>query len=111
MKSGTQLAEGERIAFFSARQLLPRRPFALAPAGFEEMTVEHERTEKVLWCRFAFRDRPSFTWSVFRDIARVRAYVDQAFAGAAPGAAAGFTGAATRATGATRSVSATSQRW
>ena len=85
MKSGTQVVEGARIPFFSAPPLAPRRPFALEPAGFEEMTVEHDRSEKVLWCRFAFGARPSFTWAVFRDIARVQAYVDQAFAVAGPG--------------------------
>jgi DSF synthase len=82
MKSGTQAVESDRVKFFSAPPAA-RRPFALEPAGFEEMTVEHDRAEKVLWCRFAFGGRPSFTWAVFRDIARVHAYVDQAFAGAA----------------------------
>jgi DSF synthase len=84
MNSGTQVVESERLKLFSPRAPAPRRPFALEPAGFEEMTVEHDRSEKVLWCRFAFGGRPSFTWAVFRDIARVHAYVDQVFAGAAP---------------------------
>jgi DSF synthase len=84
MKSGTQVIESERVKFFSAPPAA-RRPFTLEPTGFEEMTVEHDRAEKVLWCRFAFAGRPSFTWAVFRDIARVHAYVDQAFAGAGAG--------------------------
>ncbi|MBX6369845.1 MAG: crotonase/enoyl-CoA hydratase family protein [Rhodospirillales bacterium] len=83
MKSGTQVVESERLKLFSAPPPATRRPFALEPTGFEEMTVEHDRIGKVLWCRFAFSSRPSFTWAVFRDIARVRAYVDQAFANAA----------------------------
>jgi DSF synthase len=85
MKSGTQVVESEPLKLFSAPALAPRRLFALEPAGFEEMAVEHDRVQKVLWCRFAFGGRPSFTWAVFRDIARVRTYVQQAFAGAAPG--------------------------
>jgi DSF synthase len=85
MKSGAQVVEGERLKLFSPPVSAPRRPFALEPTGFEEMNVEHDRSQNVLWCRFAFRGRPSFTWAVFRDIARVRAYVDQAFAAAEPG--------------------------
>jgi DSF synthase len=86
MQSGTQV-QSERLKLFSGSLTALRRPFALEPTGFEEMTVEHDRSEKVLWCRFAFGGRPSFTWAVFRDIARVHAYVDQTFAGAAPGEA------------------------
>jgi DSF synthase len=84
MKPGAQVVEGNRLKLFPAPQPAVRRAFALEPTGFEEMAVEHDRGEKILWCRFAFRERPSFTWAVFRDIARVRAYVDQAFAGAEP---------------------------
>jgi DSF synthase len=82
MKTGAQLAE-DTMRLYVPGAAASRRPFALEPAGFEEMTVEHDRDERVLWCRFAFTGRPSFTWAVFRDIARVQAYVDKAFNGAA----------------------------
>lgn len=77
MNPGRQLAD-DRLRLYMPPGAV-RRPFALEPTGFEEMAVEHDRDEAVLWCRFAFTGRASFTWSVFRDIARVQAYVDQAF--------------------------------
>jgi DSF synthase len=76
MKPGTQAVE--RSPLFVPQPGF-RRGFALEPSGFEEMAVEHDRAERVLWCRFDFAARPSFTWAVFRDIARIGAYVDQSF--------------------------------
>jgi DSF synthase len=87
MKPLTRVVAGERLKPFPMMSPVVRRPFALEPTGFEEMAVEHDRTEKILWCRFDFHGRPSFTWAVFRDIARVGAYVDQSFAAAEPGEA------------------------
>jgi DSF synthase len=79
MTTATQLAEARLyVPAVSASRL----SVAVEPLGFEELAIQHDRDERVLWCRFFFTGRPSFTWAVFRDIARVQAYVNQAFAAA-----------------------------
>jgi DSF synthase len=39
--------------------------------AFEEMDVEYDQDQKIVWCHFNFAGRPSFTQAVFRDIIRV----------------------------------------
>jgi DSF synthase len=47
--------------------------------GFEEMEVELDRSEKILWCFFKFAGRPSFTPGILRDIARVQKMLVEKF--------------------------------
>jgi DSF synthase len=43
----------------------------LETGALEEMTVDYDRDQKIVWCDFNFAGRPSFTQAVFRDIGRV----------------------------------------
>src|SRR5260370_23076764 len=43
-----------------------RPTVAVDPGKFEELAVDYDGQERILWCRFAFTARPSFTWGVFR---------------------------------------------
>src|SRR3954451_7663948 len=52
--------------------------------AFEEMTVDYDRDQKILWCNFNFASRPSFTQAVFRDIGRVGKMLRQMHAAAGP---------------------------
>jgi DSF synthase len=69
--------EADRLKLY-----LPSTPTVppVRPTGFEEMTVDYDPGDRIVWCRFDYAGRPSFTAAVFRDIARVKTYLRHLFA-------------------------------
>lgn len=86
MKATTDLLQLSAAPFSlpQAREASRRPSIVVDPGQFEELAVDYDAHERILWCRFAFTARPSFTWGVFRDIERVHAYLERLQAGVAP---------------------------
>ena len=85
MKATTQLLEAPTGVFPLVPAGTLRRQAAVDPGLYEEMSVEYDAQERILWCRFDFAGRPSFTWAVFRDIARIKSYLHRLVDAAPPG--------------------------
>jgi DSF synthase len=78
------LASDGRSGVAERLTMLVRTPAAeIDLAGLEEMTVDYDADQKIVWCHFDFAGRPSFTQAVFRDIGRVHKLLRNLHAAAA----------------------------
>ncbi|HEV7370489.1 crotonase/enoyl-CoA hydratase family protein [Arenibaculum sp.] len=67
--------DGIRPQFPSLAETAPpldRVADMIAAASFQDLAVEFDRNDRILWCDFRFKNRPCFTEAMLHDFARVR---------------------------------------